>query len=104
MDFPEICKLHGWDPEALCGPVVCAMCKNREDNCCFDHPKGCPKHRQPKVNGAPFSFADHKEDLAKRGLAVLKPELVKEGERGQKPPGPSKLINGVTTYPARHFH
>ena len=41
VDWPGVCKYHGWDPKTLCGPVIMAGNQdNAEVNCPWGHSAG----------------------------------------------------------------
>ena len=106
VNFPEICKLYGWDQASVCGPVALGANEDHsknEKNCCNNHPSGCAKHKQQLVRGVPFKLSKHKDELVKKGLTVFRQELKDEVQGGRTPPGQPKKVNGALVYPARHF-
>ena len=105
IDFPGICQKFGWDPKKLCGPCICAMTKLPEENCPeeWNHPRGCAAHKLPLVDGKPFRFIDHVDELTKLGLTMRGDGLVKMRKEGKKPPGTPKDVRGLKVYPAWHF-
>ena len=102
VDFPAICNHFGWAKGQYCGPVVTATCPNPEENCIWGHAKGCAMH-QPMLNGKPFKFLEHKDELTRLGLTSVKAELKADAAANRKPPGKPKNVNGVLVYPKRHF-
>ena len=102
VDWPAICRKYGWNPKALCGPVIMATNSDKaEEYCVSGHSKGCQAHKAPMVNGKPFRLADHRDELLREKLTVAHPQLAEE--RGKKPPGTPKKVGSMTVYPARHF-
>ena len=105
VDFPGICKKYGWDAKKLCGPCVCAMGNDPEAYCPeeWNHARGCAAHKPPAVNGKPFKFYDHLDELTKEGLTSRGEGLVKMRKEHKKPPGTPKDVRGLKVYPAWHF-
>lgn len=105
VDWPGICKLNGWDPTKLCGPVTMAMGTSREANCCWGHAAGCAAHIVPKLkNGKAFVASEHKADYTAKGLTTVREVLKAEAKTGKPPPGEPRMTRGgVAVYPARHF-
>ena len=100
VDWPNICKLKGWDMAKYCGPRVMAMGSDPDRYCCY----GCPKHApQPMVDGKPFDAAEHRDQLNALGLTGVKKELQEDRKAKRKPPGVPKKVGAALVYPARHF-
>ena len=74
-----------------------------EANCCYFHPSGCALHKQPEVNGKPFSLLEHKAQLELLGLTVFKRELQQMARANQKPQGEPRKIGKALIYPLPHF-
>ena len=72
-----------------------------EANCPHGHKSHGPEHQQPKVDGKPFQFADHKAEYERLGLCGYREAclVTKTGP----PPGKPVKINGADVYPALHF-
>lgn len=105
VDFPGICKKYEWDATKLCGPCICGMGGDPEENCPeeWNHPRGCAAHKHPLINGKPFRMTEHAAELTKEGLAVQTDGLKKMRKERRKPPGAPKDLRGMKVYPAWHF-
>ena len=103
VDWPGVCKYHGWDPKTLCGPVIMAGNQdNAEVNCPWGHSAGCAHHKLQKVKGKPYALRDFSLYESK-GLCQVREELIAERNAGKHPPGTSKQVGVTNVYPARHF-
>ena len=78
------------------------MCPDKEDNCCYGHPRGHPAHKTPTVKGKPFSFLEHKDSFQEKGLAGPRQELKDEALANKMPPG-AHMKGKVNVYAVRHF-
>ena len=103
MDWPKVCKHLGIDPTKYCGPVAMAAGSWPEGNCCFGHPKGSALHKKPIVHGKPFRLEDHRAELEKLGLSMVKPELIAKRKAGEMPDGEARRIGQALVFPRPHF-